>query len=254
VHVSDNFGIHVTTSGRVYMVCFSSECSGPNSKTFLGYMVARTPLLPVGNMTSMCFSGAAAHKLRPFGSSTGLWMAENIKSATWPDDGSTCTLKLNAPFKCSHCGVSRFDTVRITASQEKGTAIVSHDGTPRQGALCNAYIERLLAADPGMHAAFENARLADSRELTIQERSDLARVLGRPKFERADAGWSAALDLCVVLRVRDARNKPFYLVMQSASFKNARAWESEAPWFYDADKSFDVPSNTIEKILSISVN
>ena len=253
-HVSDNFGIYVTTSGRVYMTCFSSECSGPKKQTLLGCIVARTPLLPVGSMTSLCFSGAAAHKLRPFGSSSGLWTAHNVRSATWPDDGTACTLKLNAPFKCSHCGVSRFDTVRITTSQDKGTATVSHDGSSTRGAPCNANIERLVAADPSMHVAFETARLADSRELAPEERTDLARALGRPRFERADAGWSAALELCVVLRARDSRNKPFYLVMQSASFDHVRAWESEAPWFYDVDKSFEIPSNTVESILNRSVN
>ena len=49
-HVSDNFGIYVTTSGRVYMTCFSSECSGSKKQTFLRCIVARTPLLPVGSM------------------------------------------------------------------------------------------------------------------------------------------------------------------------------------------------------------
>lgn len=230
-HVSDNFGISVGDSGNAYLHCYSSECTGLKDQ-YLGSIAVSTPLLPTGEAASESFSEAASYQLRVASSSSErLWHAKEVAHVNWAGEGLMCTIQLHPECakNCSHCGVQRFVTVRVAVDAANRRAHVCHDGRTPGSIPCSLDISPLFEFQKEMHGAFERERELDSRQLSPAERRAVAQTLGFPAFAAADAGWSAALELCVVLRLRYERHKFRYLVVRGG-VRSAFCWQAAAPW------------------------
>jgi hypothetical protein len=246
VHVSDNFGVFVSDSGAAYLHCFSSECAGLRDQ-FLGSICVPTRLLPAGEAVSGSYSEAASHKLSA--AVTGadrLWLAKDVEHVNWSADQTLCTIELRAESarNCMHCGIKTITTIRVDDG-----ARVTHDGKAK-GLPCNLNVRPLFVFQKAMHLAFADKRKGDSRFLEAAERRAVAQTLGFPAFLDADAGWSACMEMCVVLRARDEHKKFLYLVLvggASSSFVSV----SSAPWALS--ESTRVPFEVIKKLLQISV-
>jgi len=251
-HTSDNFGISVGDSGNAYLHCYSSECAGLKDQ-YLGSIAAPAHLLPTGDAASESFSEAASYQLRAASSaSERLWLAKDVAHVNWAGDGMQCTIELRPECakSCPHCGVQRFSTVRVVVDAAKGRARVRHEGRAPDSLPCSFDIGPLFEFQKEMHVAFERARNLDSRQLSLAERRAVTRTLGFPEFAAADAGWSAALELCVVLRLRCERHKFRYLVVRG-SVRSAFCWQAAAPWVQG--DATPVTPEVIKALLQMSV-
>ena len=251
-HTSNNFALSVSDSASVFMKCFGTHCKDLQPMR-LGSIAAPTPLLPTGDAASECFSEAASYQLRAASSSSErLWPAKDVSHVNWSGDGMLCTIELRPECakSCSHCGVPRFVTVRVAVDAANGRARVRHEGRTPGSLPCSFDIGPLFEFQKDMHVAFESARELDSRQLSPAERRAVALTLGFSAFAAADAGWSAALELCVVLRLRYERHKFRYLVVRGG-VRNAFCWQAAAPW--TQGDATPVAPEVIKSLLQMSV-